>query len=75
MPVLIRLFAGAAGMAISGLHVGDCSLCMVSPQAFAELVLPPLNDLARGFGPLRLHSCGCSDHLLDAFATSLTSRR
>ena len=64
---LIRLFAHAAGMAISGLHVGDCSLCMVSPQAFTELVLPPLNDLAQRFGSVRLHSCGCSNHLLDAF--------
>jgi len=64
---LIRLFAAAAGMPVSGLHVGDCSLCMVSPRAFTELVLPHLNELARQIGPVRLHSCGRSDHLLAAF--------
>jgi len=72
---LIRLFADAAGMAISGHHVGECSACMLGPGEFAEFVLPPTNKLvdslregsAARFG-LRLHSCGRSDHLLDAAA-------
>jgi hypothetical protein len=64
---LIHLFADAAGMPITGLHVGDCSLCMVGPGPFKELVLPPLNELIRRTGPVRLHSCGFSNHLLDAF--------
>lgn len=64
---LIRLFAGAAGLQITGLHVGECSACMIGPEQFGDFVLPALNELARQFGPLRLHSCGMSDHLLDAF--------
>jgi uroporphyrinogen-III decarboxylase len=63
---LIHLFAGAAGMKITGLHTGDCSLCMIGPDPFVEFVLPELNRLGRAIGPIRLHSCGKSDHLLDA---------
>ena len=63
----IRMFAEAAGMTITGLHIGDCSLCMVGPDQFTEFVLPHVNRLAREFGPLRFHSCGKVDHLLEAF--------
>jgi len=42
---LVRLFADAAGMRITGLHVGECSACMLGPDAFAELVVPPTNKL------------------------------
>jgi hypothetical protein len=64
---LIELFAEAAGLRLTGIHMGDCSLCMVGPGPFRRLVLPHTNALARRIGPLRLHSCGHSDHLLDAF--------
>jgi hypothetical protein len=72
---LIELFAEAAGTQITGLHTGDCSLCMVGPDQFAEFVLPHVNELGRRVGPLRLHSCGQSDHLLDVFqdVTNLAS--
>ena len=65
---LIRLFAEAAGLRITGLHTGDCSVCMIGPAQFEEFVVPRLNELGERVGPLRLHSCGFSDHLLDAFA-------
>ena len=70
---LIRLFADAADMAITGLHTGDCSACMLGPDAYAEFVVPATNRLiAQVLGPtprgVRLHSCGLSDHLLDVFA-------
>jgi hypothetical protein len=64
---LIRLFADAAGMPIRGLHTGDCSVCMIGPEPFAEHVVPELNRYGREIGPIRLHSCGKSDHLLDVF--------
>ena len=64
---LIELCADAARMEITGLHFGDCSLCMISPRFFDELVLPCVSDLTQRFGPLRLHSCGHSDHLLKSF--------
>jgi uroporphyrinogen-III decarboxylase len=64
---LIQLFAEAAGMRISGLHVGDCSACMMGAGQYADFVLPHTNDLIDRVGPARLHSCGQSDHLLDTF--------
>ena len=66
---LIRLFAAAAGMPITSLHTGDCAACMVGPDAFAEFIVPELNRYGRQIGPIRLHSCGKSDHLLEAFAS------
>jgi uroporphyrinogen-III decarboxylase len=65
---LIHLFARAAGMSITGLHTGDCSVCMIGPEQFVEFVLPRLNEFSERVGPLRLHSCGLSDHLLEVFA-------
>jgi hypothetical protein len=64
---LIHLFASAADMQITGLHTGDCSICMVGPDDFVEFILPELNRFGRAIGPCRLHSCGKSDHLLEAF--------
>lgn len=64
---LIHLFADTAGMKVTGLHTGECSGCMMGPDQFAEFALPCLNDLADRVGPLRLHSCGNSNHLLDVF--------
>jgi hypothetical protein len=64
---LIHLFADAAGMQVTGLHTGECSGCMMGPHHYAEFALPCLNDLAERVGPLRLHSCGNSNHLLDVF--------
>lgn len=66
---LIDLFATAADIQVSGLHTGDCSACMVGPDVYAELVVPEMTRLGRAVGPLRLHSCGRSDHLLEVFAT------
>ena len=64
----IRLFADAAGMNVTGLHIGDCSLCMVGPDSFSEAVLPWVNRLGEAIGPLRFHSCGNVDHLLAVFS-------
>jgi hypothetical protein len=64
---LIHLFADAAGLTVTGLHTGECSGCMMGPDQFAEFALPCLNALADRVGPLRLHSCGNSNHLLDVF--------
>lgn len=64
----IQLLADAAGIEINGFHTGDCSACMVGPGQFAERLAPRLNELSARLGPMRLHSCGRSDHLLEAFA-------
>ena len=64
---LIHLFADAADMNVTSLHTGDCSACMMGADPYAEFVLPHLNDFVQRVGPVRLHSCGQSDHLLDVF--------
>ncbi len=74
---LIRLFADAAGLPIAALHTGDCSACMLGPDAYAEFVVPATNRMIDALAgapgcakppAVRLHSCGSSDHLLDVFA-------
>jgi hypothetical protein len=65
---LIRLFAGRTGLAVTGIHVGECAGCMLSPQDWEKAVLPFVNMLGQSFGPVRMHSCGPSDHILAAMA-------
>jgi len=64
---LIRLCSEAAGLPVTGLHVGECSGCMIGPEAFEAFVLPVLNRMADRIGPVRLHTCGPSDHLIESF--------
>ena len=66
---LIRLFATRGGLDITSVHIGDCSACMVSPDQFAEFGLPPCQKIIDALGPGRMHSCGLSDHLMEAFST------
>ncbi len=65
---LVRHFAEMGEMTIEELHVGECSACLVNPVLFEQFVVPGLELLARELGPVRLHSCGPSDHLLDGCA-------
>jgi hypothetical protein len=65
---LIRLFAVAAGIQVKGIHLGVCSACMIGPHHFAEFILPAISRCREEFGPVKVHSCGLSDHLLDPFA-------
>lgn len=66
--ILCRHFAQAAGVTITDIHVGECSSCMVSPALVEEFVVPATSRIGRALGPVRLHSCGASTHLLEAFA-------
>jgi hypothetical protein len=62
--VLVRHFAELCNIQIQCLHVGECSSCMVGPAEWADFVAPTLERLGRELGPVRLHSCGPSGHLL-----------
>jgi hypothetical protein len=66
--VLCRHFAQVADLPITDVHVGECSCCMVSPALVEEFVVPITSEIGRTLGPLRLHSCGTSTHLLESFA-------
>jgi hypothetical protein len=65
---LVRHFAMLSQREIDQLHVGECSGCMVSGPVFEQFIVPTLSRYGRELGPVRLHSCGKSDHLLDAMA-------
>jgi hypothetical protein len=65
--VLCRHFAHVAALTITDVHVGECSCCMVSPALVEEFVVPLTSEIGRALGPLRLHSCGTSTHLLESF--------
>lgn len=66
---LIRHYADMCGLKITSVHVGECSGTMFSGDMFEEFAVPYLSLLSERLGPLRLHSCGKSDHLISAFAS------
>ena len=63
--VLLRHFADLCGIKIQSLHVGECSSCMVARDTWQEFVMPTLQRFGSELGPVRLHSCGRSDHILE----------
>ena len=66
--VLCRHFSQSANLPITGVHVGECSSCVVSPQLIERFVVPATSKLGRRLGPIRFHSCGPSTNHLEAFA-------
>ena len=63
--ILIQHFAKAGNLNISMVHVGECAGTMISPDLYDEFVVPYISMLGDRLGPIRLHSCGISDHLLE----------
>jgi len=66
--VLVRHFSHVAGLPITGVHVGECSSCMVSPQLIEKFVVPQTSRIGQQLGPVRFHSCGPSTNHLEAFS-------
>jgi len=66
--LLINHFSELAGMPVTSVHVGECSGTMISSEQYAEFVTPYVTQLGKAFGNIRLHSCGISDHILDAIS-------
>lgn len=66
--VLCRHFSEAGRLPISEVHVGECSSCMVGPELIERFVVPATSDIGRELGPIRLHSCGPSTNLMEAFS-------
>jgi len=64
--VLVRHFADLCRIEIQGVHVGECSSCMVGRGPWEAFVLPTLQRIGSKLAPVRLHSCGRSDHILEA---------
>jgi hypothetical protein len=66
--LLINHFAGIAKFPIASVHVGECSGTMISNDQYAEFITPYVSQIGKTFGNVRLHSCGPSDHILDAIS-------
>ncbi|MBR9998774.1 MAG: hypothetical protein KFF73_07375 [Cyclobacteriaceae bacterium] len=65
---LINYFAGRTRFPVNSVHVGECSGTMISNDQFAEFITPYVSQIGKTFGNIRLHSCGPSDHILDAIS-------
>jgi hypothetical protein len=62
--ILIQHFAALGNLPISSVHVGECAGTMISSQLYEDFVVPYISQLGDKFGPVRLHSCGNSNHLI-----------
>ena len=65
--LLCRHYSEIADLPITGIHVGECSSCMVSPELIERFVVPVTSKIGQELGPIRLHSCGPSTNHLEAF--------
>lgn len=63
---LVRHFAAAGEMPLREIHVGECVACMLDVASFRSFVVPATSRLGERVGRLRFHSCGRSDHVLEA---------
>ena len=63
--ILIRHFATVGKIAITSVHVGECSGTMISSQLYEDFVVPYISQFGDKLGAVRLHSCGISNHLIE----------
>ena len=63
---LVQHFATVVGRTVDCIHVGECVACMLDVDSFRRYIVPAASRLGDRFGSLRLHSCGRSDHLIEA---------
>ncbi|HCO96237.1 MAG TPA: hypothetical protein DIU00_20240 [Phycisphaerales bacterium] len=66
--ILCRHFSQIAELPITGVHVGECSSCMVSPELIEKFVVPVTSKIGENLGPIRLHSCGPGTNHLQVFS-------
>jgi len=66
--VLCKHYSQIVDLRITGVHVGECSSCMVSPDLVEQFIVPVTSKIGRELGPVRLHSCGPSTNHLSIFA-------
>jgi hypothetical protein len=66
--ILISHFSGLANLPVTSLHVGECAGTMISPELYEDFVVPYISQLGNRLGAIRLHTCGHSDHLINAIS-------
>jgi len=67
--LLIDHYSKMANLPVTSVHVGECSGTMISNEQYLEFIVPYVNQLGDRFDNIRLHSCGISDHILDAITS------
>ncbi len=63
---VIKRFSALGRLPVTMVHIGECSGSMLDEFSYREFVTPYLGMLGREFGAVRLHSCGNSDHIMNA---------
>jgi hypothetical protein len=66
--ILVRHFASVGNLSVTSIHVGECAGTMISSELYEEFVVPYVSQFGDQLGAVRLHSCGISDHLIDAIS-------
>lgn len=66
--LLIQHYSDLSGVSVTSVHVGECSGTMISNDQYMEFIVPFVNQFGERFGNIRMHSCGLSNHLIDAFS-------
>ncbi len=66
--ILVRHFAAIGNLPVTSIHVGECAGTMISAELYEDFVVPYISQFGDALGAVRLHSCGISDHLIDAFS-------
>jgi len=66
--ILINHFAGMAELPVTSVHVGECAGTMISSELYEDFVVPYISQLGNKLGVVRLHTCGASDHVLNAIS-------
>jgi len=66
--LLVNHYSKMANISITSVHVGECSGAMISNDQYLEFITPYITQLGKDFGKIRLHSCGLSDHILEAIS-------
>ncbi len=60
----IQYFSKLGNIPVSSVHIGECSGTMIGDKHYEEFITPFAGKIGEVLGPIRLHSCGFSDHLL-----------
>lgn len=64
--ILIQHFASLGNLPVTSVHVGECAGTMISSKLYEDFVVPYISELGDRLGAIRLHSCGISNHLIEA---------
>ena len=65
---LVDHFSEVGDIGITSVHVGECSGTMVANNHYKEFINPYINKLGQHYRKVRLHSCGLSNHILEAIS-------